>query len=605
MMAGFVWLSIESSLTSPVLLDEYAHVPAGLSHWELGRYFLYRENPPLVRSLTSLAVLLSRPVTNYSRAAEGNRSEWVVGHDFLDANVSNYDTLIGRARSVTAFLAVICAALVFWWTSEDYGGMAGVVCAAIWLTDPTALTHSAIAGIDIGAATFGCLATYAFGRFLRRPGGRQAVAAGICLGLAESAKFSMLALYPAWLVLTIFARRSLRPDDASGARVHPSWAQIAAIFSISLLVLNLAYGFDEIGRSLGRFEFRSHLLTGDGSVDSDVVKTGNRFRSGLLSDLPVPLPSQYVLGFDSQKWEEELGFIRISRGRLVRRGKWYSPLETLLYKLPLGTITLFAASLGVWLVRSRRFHVGGVVTLVPALIFLGMLASQNGLNWPVQYALPILPLFAIAAGPGLQVLLRSRVGRYGALACVLWNVFSLLSIRPCYMSYANELAGGPEGGRSCFLGSNYDWGQDLIRLGQWTKARPDRGPLAICYYGVIPPHYYGIGSVGIPESFLQTEDGHSPLTPIEEQKTFFWAISSNLLAGLPANAVLTNGLDANVIVDPSVLVPDRAFARIGYTIFVFRVDPDNQPKPGGLTYRELYRCLRRQTEMERKQRVSP
>lgn len=43
MMAGFVWLSIESSLTSPVLLDEYAHVPAGLSHWELGRYFLYRE----------------------------------------------------------------------------------------------------------------------------------------------------------------------------------------------------------------------------------------------------------------------------------------------------------------------------------------------------------------------------------------------------------------------------------------------------------------------------------------------------------------------------------------------------------------------------------
>ena len=47
----FTSLAVNYAATMPVLVDEYAHVPAGVSYLELGRFLLYRENPPLVRCL--------------------------------------------------------------------------------------------------------------------------------------------------------------------------------------------------------------------------------------------------------------------------------------------------------------------------------------------------------------------------------------------------------------------------------------------------------------------------------------------------------------------------------------------------------------------------
>jgi hypothetical protein len=37
--------------------DEIAYLPAGISHWQFGRFELYRANPPLVRMVAALPVL--------------------------------------------------------------------------------------------------------------------------------------------------------------------------------------------------------------------------------------------------------------------------------------------------------------------------------------------------------------------------------------------------------------------------------------------------------------------------------------------------------------------------------------------------------------------
>src|SRR5579859_1254694 len=58
--------------------DEVAHLPAGISHWHFGRFDLYNVNPPLVRSLAALPVVLSRPATNWRSLDTGVRSEWSV-----------------------------------------------------------------------------------------------------------------------------------------------------------------------------------------------------------------------------------------------------------------------------------------------------------------------------------------------------------------------------------------------------------------------------------------------------------------------------------------------------------------------------------------------
>ena len=79
------WISL---VTSPNI-DELAHLPAGISHWEFGRFELYRVNPPLVRMVSAIPVVLSDPKTDWSawnNSSPFARSEFWVGKDFTRNN---------------------------------------------------------------------------------------------------------------------------------------------------------------------------------------------------------------------------------------------------------------------------------------------------------------------------------------------------------------------------------------------------------------------------------------------------------------------------------------------------------------------------------------
>ncbi|MGC8641871.1 MAG: hypothetical protein ACP5XB_18550, partial [Isosphaeraceae bacterium] len=421
----------------------------------------------------------------------------------------------------------------------------------------------------------------------------------------QAAKFSLLVLYPSFLLLAVahgarrfvVSRRSCEPDVSVP---RPGLTQLLALLALSLLVLNLTYRFDEFGKPLGTFEFKSQFLSGDASADPYEANTGNRFRGTLLSALPVPLPGQYVLGFDAQKHDEECGFMWLRGGRLVHRGAWYNPMQTLLFKLPLGTLILVFACAGYWVCASRSFGAAAATPFVSALFLIGMLCTQTGLNWPVRYSLPAIPLLIVACGGAIRAFWKSVPGRALVVACLLWNVAALLGSRPYYFSYANELAGGSGAGRQYFMGSNYDWGQDLFRLKPWCEASPDRQPVAVCYYGELSPESLQVRTMGLPESFLSVQEEDPPPTAAQEQKPFYWAVSWNFLAGLSMDVTLANGLRDRAMVDPTRLSPDLACARIGYTMFVFHILPDHAPfARGSLTYGQLRSCLRRVTGRER------
>jgi hypothetical protein len=66
------------------LLYELGHLPAGICHWEYGRYELYRVHPPLARMAATLPLVLLREY--------GPRPEW-----------SNYQlTALGPAAATIA-----------------------------------------------------------------------------------------------------------------------------------------------------------------------------------------------------------------------------------------------------------------------------------------------------------------------------------------------------------------------------------------------------------------------------------------------------------------------------------------------------------------------
>lgn len=605
MVASFVYFASINVSSTPVLLDEFAHVPAGISHWELGRFTLYRETPPFVQSLISLPVWLSGPKTDYTRAGAWHRSEWDVGRDFIELNKGNCQGLFRRARIVVVAFAVACGTLIFWWSREWAGTLPAVVAAGLWFSDPSVLANSTVATTDVGACAVGAYACYAFYQFLCKPSRAWALAAGIGLGLALVSKFSMLVLYPAWLLLAVVHRRLQLSAESEGAWDGTGfYTKLVLIGVTSVMLINTTYRFEGSFAPLGSFGFRSFALGGQRVRESSGPASGNRFAGTPLATLPVPLPSDYVLGLDSQKWEEEIGLKNLEEGRLVSGGFWYSPLRTLLYKLPMGMLLYLLFSVAVVLrsavsAKDRCPSFEGVMPWGLALSILILLCTQTGLNWPVRYALPAFPFLFIAIARCLRKLCDRRALSYALLIPLLLNYTDTLTYHKSPRCYGNVLAGGPEGAQRIFMGSNFDWGQDLYNLSQWWKDRPESLPLAVSYYGVLPPQAVGLPQRGLPLDFWFAE-GHDREAGRAEPYEFFWAISSNYLHGLTCLVSFEGGQTIYGSIHSPQLVPERAFAHIGYSLYIFRICNSRCQRHdrGHISGRSLSGCITEYREPE-------
>jgi hypothetical protein len=61
-----------------------------------------------------------------------------------------------------------------------------------------------------------------------------------------------------------------------------------------------------------------------------------------------------------------------------------------------------------------------------------------------------------------------------------------------HLSYLNEFAGGPVSGIEKLSDSNFDWGQDVKRLGVWLAEHRVERPIDLVVFGNADPRYYGI-----------------------------------------------------------------------------------------------------------------
>jgi hypothetical protein len=581
LLSAFGLLAVEAAWGNAIVSDEFGHLPAGIAHWEVGRFSIYRENPPLIRALFALPVWLSGPSTDYSNADSLRRSEWAVGQDFLRANPGHYREFFRLSRLVVIALAAAIGVLIFRWVRETSGPMTALVCSCLWFLDPSILAHSTIATTDIGAAAFGLAATYSFWLFLRRPGLGRSLVCGTALGLAQGSKFSLLILYPAFLASAfLVSRRTITSRDESNDTdtARPSWRQMVIIFVTSLLVLNSLYRFEGSFSTLGSFEFQSQLMTGRVTRDWTPERNLNRFRGTLLAMLPIPLPRDYLLGFDSQKWDEEIGLASLVGGRPTIGGRWYSPLETLVGKLPLGTLSILAVCIMMCPRHSSKLSTTSNLNIIAFMLGIILLCSSKGLNWPIRYSIPFLPFCIMGIAQSLRGILGRKSGIIFVIVCLAWNVASLVGIRPCYLSFGNELIGGPAGASRVFVGSNYDWGQDLYRLGDWLEQHPEARPLVVSYYGSMGTTSVGIEPGQLPEGFLDGESSATDSIGSVGAKCFYWAVSSNYLAGLPSQFSIEGGTSTYAVIESP---PDRsrAIARAGWSIYIFRVDRSGSIRP--------------------------
>ncbi|HEY1192411.1 MAG TPA: glycosyltransferase family 39 protein [Gemmata sp.] len=470
--------------------NEVAHVPAGLAIWRTGTFALYRVNPPLPRALASLPVLAADPNTDMIPAAArtGDREEWEVAAQFADGNPLRYLALVRLARLAGVAWSVLGAWLVWKWATELYGTVPGLLGLFLWAVDPTVNAHAQLATPDLPAAVAGLAAGYTFWRYLVRPGAERAVAAGLVLGAAQLCKFTLLVLYPTFLlVAVVYAVGRGGGGSFAGLPTGRRLGHGALISFISVAVINLGYLADGSLVPLEEYSFRSRLLTL--RVAEDRPREDNRFRGTWLGRVPVPLPYDYVSGMDIQRVDFEGRFESYADGTWAGRGWWWFYLYALALKTPVGVLGLVALGLALAIRRPRAEDAAVWLPVAAVLVFV---SSQTGYTLHSRYVLPALPFALVgAAGAGRLLNRGARLVGLLVLGCAVGTAVSVGRVYPHTLSYFNEPSGGPRNGWRHLADSNVDWGQDLLLLRQWTEEHPEARPLYVSCSHLVDPRHAG------------------------------------------------------------------------------------------------------------------
>ena len=571
-------------------MDEFAHVPAGYVGLKTGHFDLYGKTPPLARSLFTLPLLLSRP--DLPEPPPGNRMSgwypWTFATGFFHANVRHYGVdfvqrVYRDARLMVVAMTVILGAVLFMWGRRLHGAAGGILALALFTLDPNVLAHSRLATVDMPETLCFFLAVAAMVAWLHGPTPLRLGLAGLACGAALATKFTAILLAPVGVGLALVSvmlaaparRRTLAPRLAGGLMIMAMTA---------LLVVNSAYLFGESFKALGDYRFRSQAL--------------NLVQQPWLDWLPVPLPADFVRGFDAQQVDLETGdFPNYFNGRWSRQGWWYYYPVAWLLKTPLAMVALLLAAAGLataealeWRRRQHAIHVGlppkhslrrlsawavglGIaIPLIAACFF-------NRLDIGVRYILPIYPfLFLGLAGLGRLCRRREPVAAALVVGATLFAAAGTFSVYPHYLAYANLLAGGMKGGWRVLSNSNNDWGQDLPALAHELQRRGETH-VHLAYFGHPEPAAYGIDyTVPLPggsgaQALIEGE-GRIPYT----FRPGLYAISANLLVGLPYQ-VMDHG--RWVPAGKALHEPQEIFAwfrkrppeaLVGGTILLFRVE---------------------------------
>ena len=593
-------LLIASAWNDSAIFDEVAHVAAGYSYVTEFDARLNPEHPPLVKALAALPLLFRRdiafPIDTAAWESGIDGRQWEQGRIFLYDSGNDPDAILFWMRLPVIGLAVLLGWLLWRWMRTRYGSAAAGVALLLFAAFPTVLVHARFVTTDVGATLGFFVALVSFIRVLEQPSRRNIVFAGIAFGIAQTVKYSLFLLVPAYLIIAVpFALAHTNFPIAERLRLlGRSLARIAAIGAVGLAVIWLVFL-----PVVWNYPAEKNI------ADARAIIGG--FRIPALRDLDLFLIEtpglrpigQYLFGLMMITQRAAGGNTQYFLGEISSQGTpLYFPIlyllkEPIAYHL-LSLIALIAGLRRMTAAGMRPWRrISGWIRGHPAefslgtfVVFYWAYSIAQPLNIGVRHVLPAYPFLFALIGRELSLWLRPAVEPnpptwlawfFGALRAYLgavpralavvallalaW-VSSLLAF-PHYLSYFNELGGGTDGGYRIATDSNYDWGQDLKRLARFAEEYGIE-KIAVDYFGGGSPSYY-LGEKFEPwwSSRGYPEGGG------------WLAVSANVLMG--AYGEIGSGFARKPEDSYEWLKPFRPVARAGKSIFIYRL-PEKSPE---------------------------
>lgn len=567
LMLGSVW-------NDSATYDEVEHVGAGFGCITRCAYWLTPEKPPILKSLAALsAQLIVHPTFPTDAAAWRGNSGSRLGEIFLYRSPGNdADRILFWARIPMIVLALGFSAALFFWTRLHFGVGTALLTTLFFAFSPTVLAHARLVTYDMGAAFAFFTGICLYVRFLKAPTWPNLLLCGTVFGGAQLIRFSAALLAPLY-ALMLFAWVVSLPAEPERWRVGVRLAlKTLIIGAAGLLIVWVFYGgfvwnFPHIcqARALPQ-TFPFQPLKASRPMVAQALAT---LDLALLSRPLLRPLGEVLLGVILEMARAASGSISYFLGRTSTRGSGFYLPALYLFKQPLafhlltllalwtGARRLLAAldrnsmPLGARLLRWIRAN----FIEFSAAIFITlywMLAVRSPLNLGIRHALPTFPFIYLLVARNLSG--KARPIGLATAGLTIWLVVATVSGFPAFLSFYNLLAGGSANGWKIAVDSNYDWGQDLKRLGDYV-ADNHISRISVDYFGRADPKYY-------------LHDAYAPWDSAGKSAAHGWfAISAtNRQAGFGAGARGVPGPGAY-----DWLKPRPPFARAGDSIFIYRL----------------------------------
>jgi hypothetical protein len=594
------------------IMDELAHIPAGYSYVKFLDYRLNPEHPPLVKALSALPLLFQSASwrinfpTNSDAWQNQTNGEWEIGTQFLYNSGNNADKIILYSRLVPMLLLLVLIGFTYFWANELMGKWWALLPAILISFSPNFLAHGHYVTTDIGATLGILVSSYYFLRSINEPSRKNIVIAGIAFGFAQLLKFSALLLVPFFILIVVIllAEKIIKeiksPVVENKIRkifrsIYIDLGRLLLIFVIGGILIYLVYALFTLNYPAEKQY--SDTLSIVQSLDNNFLTESVLAMSQNTVLRPL---GEYILGILMVLKRSSEGSINYFLGEVSSQGSHYYFPSIFMMKetLPALIIIFIAFILSLWGILKTIAKGGKNIknkffeyfttnfSEFSMIIFIAgywLYSMNSDLNIGFRHIMPTLPFIYILSAQAIKKLFYTapqnisdslaqkflntmhkilNLGiKYMILSALLiWLITSTVFAGPYYLSRFNELFGGTFNGYKYATDSNFDWGQDLKRLKEFTDAEKiDK--IAVDYFGGGNAKYYLDD---------KAENWNSAMgSPLENGIT--WLAVSNFTIQ-NATAKKTDGFDRGPQDEylwlPDPLSPDH---KAGTSIFIYKL----------------------------------
>ena len=518
------------SANSPTY-DEAAHLAAGYSYFARRDFRLNPEHPPLIKQLLALPLFVGyRIAFNPDPQHWSNGDDYLIGQDLLYKSILPADRILLLSRLPNLLIGGILVALTGWWAYRLWGNWAAILAMTLACLEPNFVTHSSLVTTDIGVTLFIFLTVYLLWEYLNFPKWWRLAVTGISTGMALLSKFSALLLPP----------------------------MIALIVAASLLVGSEPYLLP-LRKRQNRPTYKLLLMQSVAVL----------FLIAFFALLTIPSAyffqgfSPWLRGLEKFLTHAQDGHPAFFLGEYSYQGWWNYFLVAFLFKTPIGSLLLIAASLIFYRAGNplRRREV--IFLLLPVMVVF-LATTQAKVNIGLRHILPVYPFLFVIASRLATIHFRGRWLMPILVGIPLVSTaISSLRIAPHQLAYFNEFVGGPDQGYRYLSDSNIDWGQDL--RGVKTYMEKENLPIIyLSYFGTAPPSYYGIRYQYVPGGW-SWESPPADKVPAGASRKILAISVSNLQDIWTPHDPLFRWLWMR-----------QPVAKIGYSIFVYDLTHDRE-----------------------------